>query len=62
METGKKFLIDRRILKNIVPKELWIKINRNFVRFRQQICLPINPKCDACPINKICPKDFLTLL
>ena len=47
-----------RTLKKIVPKELWIKINPVFVRFGQQICLPINPKCDTCPISKICPKDF----
>jgi len=47
-----------KILKKIVPKELWIKINPVFVRFGQQICLPINPKCDTCPLSKICPKDF----
>ncbi|MHA1986083.1 MAG: endonuclease III domain-containing protein [Promethearchaeota archaeon] len=47
-----------KILKKKVPKELWIKINPVFVRFGQQICLPINPKCDTCPLSKICPKDF----
>lgn len=47
-----------KTLKKIVPKKLWIKINPVFVRFGQQICLPINPKCDTCPLSKICPKDF----
>jgi len=47
-----------RALKKIIPKDLWIKINPVFVRFGQQICLPINPKCDTCPVSKICPKDF----
>ncbi len=42
-------------LKKILPKELWIKINRLFVRFGQQICLPNRPKCNICPINNICP-------
>ncbi|MFW9819919.1 MAG: endonuclease III domain-containing protein [Candidatus Thorarchaeota archaeon] len=45
-------------LKKSIPKELWLKINRLFVRFGQQICLPIRPKCEICVINDICPKDF----
>ena len=45
-------------LKNTIPKELWIKLNRLLVRFGQQICIPIKPKCDICSINDICPKDF----
>ena len=45
-------------LRSQVPKEYWIDINRIFVRFGQQICLPIRPKCNNCPISDICPKDF----
>ncbi|MFX0136549.1 MAG: endonuclease III domain-containing protein [Candidatus Hodarchaeota archaeon] len=45
-------------LKNTIPKELWLKLNRLFVRFGQQICLPIKPKCEICIINDTCPKDF----
>ena len=45
-------------LKKKLPKELWINVNRLFVRFGQQICLPNRPKCDICPINECCPKDF----
>lgn len=45
-------------LKEVVPKDLWIKLNRLFVRFGQQICIPIRPKCEICPINDTCPKDF----
>ena len=47
-----------KTLRSIVPKEYWIDINRIFVRFGQQICLPIRPKCNNCPISDICPKDF----
>jgi endonuclease-3 len=47
-----------KALKNKIPKDLWIKINRLFVRYGQQICLPNNPKCNICPINKSCAKDF----
>ncbi len=45
-------------LMNTVPKELWLKLNRLFVRFGQQICVPIHPKCDICLITDVCPKDF----
>jgi len=45
-------------LKRIIPKKEWKRINRIFVKFGQQICLPINPKHDLCPIEDICPKDF----
>ena len=47
-----------KALKNIIPKELWLRLNRLFVKFGQQICIPINPKHGICPIENICPKDF----
>jgi endonuclease-3 len=47
-----------RELKKIIPKDQWIRINRLFVRFGQEICLPNRPKCDLCPINIMCEKDF----
>lgn len=45
-------------LKDFLPKNLWLNLNRLLVRFGQQICLPIRPKCNSCPINEKCPKDF----
>ena len=45
-------------LKRIIPKDQWIRVNRLFVRFGQEICLPIHPKCNSCPLNTLCPKDF----
>ncbi len=47
-----------KALKDLVPKQYWIRINRLFVKFGQQICFPTNPKHDLCPIKDICPKDF----
>ncbi|MHA1914525.1 MAG: endonuclease III domain-containing protein [Promethearchaeota archaeon] len=47
-----------KALKEVVPKDLWIQINRIFVRFGQEICLPLRPKCDVCPVEKFCPRDF----
>ena len=43
-------------LAKIVPKDYWIDLNERFVRFGQDICRPINPKHEECPINHIC--DF----
>ncbi|TFG00542.1 MAG: endonuclease III [Promethearchaeota archaeon] len=47
-----------KALKEIIPKELWVRINRLFVRFGQQICLPNHPKHEICPVEDICAKDF----
>jgi len=47
-----------RELKKIIPKDQWIRVNRLFVRFGQEICLPNRPKCELCPINIVCEKDF----
>ncbi|MBU1204273.1 MAG: endonuclease III [Nanoarchaeota archaeon] len=44
-----------------IPRKYWIKINEMFVRHGQTICSPIKPKCDKCPISKLCkklPKDI----
>jgi endonuclease-3 len=45
-------------LKEIIPKDLWLNLNRLLVRFGQQICLPTRPRCEICLINDACPKDF----
>lgn len=47
-----------KALRALIPKSQWIRINRLFVRFGQEICLPNNPKCDDCPINNSCLRDF----
>ncbi len=43
-------------LMRIVPKRLRRSLNRSFVAFGQTVCLPRNPKCAECPMNKICYK------
>ena len=32
----------------------WLKINEVFVKFGQNVCLPIKPRCEICPLQKIC--------
>ncbi len=55
---SKSPLQTEKALKEKIPKELWLQLNRLFVTFGQQICLPIRPKCDTCIIAETCPKDF----
>lgn len=41
-------------LKELIPRESWIQVNRLFVGHGQTICVPINPKCSICPILQFC--------
>ena len=41
-------------LKKLLPKKYWQDFNDIFVMFGQNICKPIGPKCNICPINKYC--------
>ena len=41
-------------LKKLVPRELWIWVNKLFVNHGQRICLSRNPKCLVCPVRKYC--------
>ena len=42
------------ILRKILPKKWWIPINDILVRWGQNICTPISPKCSQCPIKGDC--------
>ena len=44
-------------LKKIVPREEWIKVNHALVRFGKEICRPVNPKCEVCPLREVCPSS-----
>ena len=43
-------------LREILPKEYWIEINRLLVAFGQRVCTPLRPKCNLCPIESYCGK------
>ena len=43
-------------LREKLPQKYWLDINSLLVTHGQNICKPINPKCDICPINKYCEK------
>jgi len=41
-------------LMKIVPKDLWLDLNDLFVQFGQDLCRPIGPRHEECPINELC--------
>lgn len=45
----------RQELERWLPHEHWDEINVLLVGFGQTTCTPINPKCSACMLTKLCP-------
>jgi endonuclease-3 len=43
-------------LRKKLPKKYWIPINTLLVTHGQNVCKPINPKCDICPVEQYCKK------
>lgn len=45
-------------LREKLPEKYWIPINSLLVTHGQNICKPIKPLCDKCPIEKYCDKKI----
>jgi endonuclease III len=43
-----------RELSRILERKYWTKVNNTFVRYGQNICLPIKPKCKLCKLKRVC--------
>ena len=43
-----------KVLCEKVPQEYWSRLNFTIVSFGQTVCLPRNPKCEICPIERYC--------
>jgi endonuclease-3 len=37
-----------------IDRKYWLILNNTFVRYGQNICLPIRPKCEICSLKYIC--------
>ncbi len=48
-------------LAQILPRKYWIEINELLVRFGQEVCRPVGPRCTKCTLNDICPIGITTL-
>lgn len=44
---------ERRLME-LVPKDLWLDVNRVFVKFGRAVCLPRRPRCYDCPVRRWC--------
>lgn len=42
-------------LRDVLQKKHWRHINELLVRFGQDICRPVGPKCGVCMIGEMCP-------
>jgi endonuclease-3 len=40
----------------VLPQKEWIDFSHRMINHGRRICVARNPKCDICPLNKICPK------
>ena len=47
-------------LEAVLPREYWIEINSLFVRYGQNVCVPVSPKCSECPLSSQCAKTGVT--
>ena len=43
-------------LREKLPEKYWMDINTLLVTHGQNICKPVNPKCDICPVKDLCKK------
>lgn len=41
-------------LVKIIDRKYWLTLNNTFVRYGQNICLPIRPKCEICSLTEVC--------
>jgi endonuclease-3 len=41
-------------LMRLIPKDLWLDVNRVFVQFGRTLCLPGRPRCWKCPVARWC--------
>lgn len=48
-------------LMSILPREHWILYNIQIITFGRNICYARNPKCEICPLNKLCDSKDKTI-
>ena len=55
VETNDPMKTEEELQMNI-PRKYWIDLNELFVKFGKDICRPVKPRCDECPIRKLCSR------
>ena len=44
----------KQTLESLITKKDWYIVNMGLVRFGREICRPINPRCEICPMSRYC--------
>ncbi len=45
-----------RALRDRLPRRYWLEVNGLLVRFGQQVCTPLSPRCSSCPVARRCAR------
>ena len=45
-------------LLDLLPQELWGKVNEQWIHFGRDTCKAQRPKCEGCPLVDLCPSAF----
>ncbi len=43
-------------LRDILPPKHWLTVNSYIVAFGQNLCTPLRPRCESCPISRHCAR------
>lgn len=43
-------------LRSVVPRTWWGRVNRLMVRYGQEVCVPVSPRCSQCTLRGECPQ------
>ena len=46
-----------QVLRARLPRRWWTPINGLLVRFGQEVCAPVSPRCSTCPAADLCKKE-----
>lgn len=46
-------------LQKVIPREKWSDAHHWLIWHGREVCKARNPKCDACPLSKVCPSSTI---
>lgn len=49
-------IIERELIK-VIPEEEWVNLSHRLIEHGRKVCIAQRPKCDACGLEPICPKN-----
>lgn len=56
-ESENTAMIEQDLMK-LIPKEEWFKFTYRVIDHGRAVCIANRPKCDWCPLNRVCPSAF----